>query len=47
MEKWFWSAAAELFGKPVLFLYTLPALACGVGVVVYIIVKTIQEFRKK
>ena len=47
MESWFWSAARELLGKPTLVLYTLPALACSVGVIVYILVKTIGEFRKK
>lgn len=46
MESWFWGAVTEVFGKPIFFLYTLPALACGVCVLVYIIVKTIQEFRK-
>ena len=26
---------------------TLPAILCGLGVLAYIIIKTIQEFRKK
>ena len=47
MERWFWPAVTELFGKPIFCLYTLPAILCGLGVLAYIIIKTIQEFRKK
>lgn len=37
----------EAFGKPLLVMYVLPPLICIAPVLLYILIKTIQEFRKK
>lgn len=47
-ESWlFFAFLHEIVGKPLWVMYVLPVLICAGPVLLYIIVKTIEEFHKK